>query len=428
MLQTLRLERFKNFQAAELHLGMLTLLIGTNASGKSNLRDAFRFLHGIGRGYVLADIIGGKFGEGGERLWTGIRGGANEITFQGSTTFALELTFTIAESQTARAATYRIEVEPGKNGTLPRVMSEQLAVAGHGDFIFSARAESPYESRQLKVETRQPGADQRRSYPSHQPVITQLIESQFIQTDRKRIMRACLDAISSMRFVDLNPDAMRQPSFSGQTVLGDRGENLSSVLQSICADEQRKGMLIQWLQALTPMDAADFDFPVDQIGRILVTLVEAHGQRTTAYSASDGTLRFLGILATLLGPEAARFYFLEELENGIHPTRLHVLLQLIEHQVTRQPIQIVATTHSPQLLRLLSPTTLAHTSLTYRLEGRHAAQIMRILDIPDAQRVLADQDLARLHESGWMEDALAFTAADEDSPATLGGADSEESM
>ncbi len=65
MLKKLVLERFKNFQKAELSLGPLTVLIGTNASGKSNLRDAFRFLHGIGRGYTVAEIIGEKWVEGG---------------------------------------------------------------------------------------------------------------------------------------------------------------------------------------------------------------------------------------------------------------------------------------------------------------------------------------------------------------------------
>lgn len=65
MLKKLRLERFKNFQEAELTLGPLTVLVGTNASGKSNIRDAFRFLHGISRNYNLAEIFGEKWVEGG---------------------------------------------------------------------------------------------------------------------------------------------------------------------------------------------------------------------------------------------------------------------------------------------------------------------------------------------------------------------------
>ena len=68
----LRLENFKNFKNATLELGPLTVLVGTNASGKSNLRDAFRFLHGIARGYSLAEIIGEKWIEGGVLQWSGM--------------------------------------------------------------------------------------------------------------------------------------------------------------------------------------------------------------------------------------------------------------------------------------------------------------------------------------------------------------------
>jgi hypothetical protein len=51
----------------------------------------------------------------------------------------------------------------------------------------------------------------------------------------------------------------------------------------------------------------------------------------------------------------------------------------------------------------------------YRSEGRSDARIRRILDIPEAARVLREQDLARLHASGWLEDAVAFAEGD-DSP------------
>lgn len=60
MLKKIRLERFKNFKKAELIVGNLTILVGKNASGKSNIRDAFRFFHGISRGYSLAKISGRK--------------------------------------------------------------------------------------------------------------------------------------------------------------------------------------------------------------------------------------------------------------------------------------------------------------------------------------------------------------------------------
>ena len=211
-----------------------------------------------------------------------------------------------------------------------------------------------------------------------------------------------------MRFLDLAPDAMRIPSLPGQDVLGDRGENLSSVLQSICESEASKQAILEWIRELTPQDVVDFEFVSDQTGKVLVTLIESNGQKTSAYSASDGTLRFLAMIAAFLGPKPAKFYFIEELENGIHPTRLHLLLQLIEQKVAEGNIQVVATSHSPQLLGFLSEKARKSAALVYRLPGQPDAKIRPILQIPEAERVLKEQDLARLHSSGWLEDAVAF--------------------
>ncbi|MBI2863487.1 MAG: AAA family ATPase [Chloroflexi bacterium] len=422
MIKKLRLERFKSFRDAELILGPLTLLVGTNASGKSNIRDAFRFLHGLSRGYNLAEILGEKWVEGGVLQWRGIRGGTLEAAYMGERTFALEVSFDIVDhgavarglgSAESRDAVYRIEVEVERNGKAPRVVAEKLLV--RGEAIFDSHPErSPLvqdDPKRLKVRGKPVG----RGRPPHlefansQPVLSQLVDHLRATKSMKEAARLSLNAFAAMRFLDLSPEAMHFPSLPGQTVLGDRGENLSSVLQAICEDPTLKQALIGWVQELTPMDARDFEFPADQTGKILVTLIEENGQKISANSASDGTLRFLAMIAALLGPASAPFYFFEELENGIHPTRLHLLLQLIEQRVSTGEVQMVATTHSPQLLALVSRSTLEHASLTYRLTGQSDTRIKRILDIPDARHVVGEQDVARLHASGWLEDAVELS-------------------
>ncbi len=89
MLERLELRDFKSFREAAVPFGPLTLLVGTNASGKSNLRDALRFLHGIGQGYPLAEILGEKYGPGGILQWRGIRGGVREASFHGTERFSV---------------------------------------------------------------------------------------------------------------------------------------------------------------------------------------------------------------------------------------------------------------------------------------------------------------------------------------------------
>jgi len=412
MLKRLTLERFKGFEKAELNLGPLTLLVGTNASGKSNLRDAFRFLHGISRGYTLAEIIGEKWIEG-VLQWRGIRGGTREATFNQAKTFSLDAVF---QTQEYGDGKYHIEVDVGENSQPPRVVGEWLSFPDKKHTVFHSHPYrfplDPYSSNRIGIavpEYDHDGNDvgyQVKSYSNDKPVLLQIDQP-------RNYLQAAYKAFISMRFLDfLSPDAMRNPSLPGQTSLGDKGEYLSSVLQAICNDPARKKALINWLQELTPMDAKDFEFPADQTGKILLSLVEENGQKTSAYSASDGTLRFLAMIALLLGPDPAKFYFFEELENGIHPTRSHLLLQLIEKKVSEGNIQIVATTHSPHLLGQLSQKSLEYVSFTYRLPGKPNAQIKRLMDIPEAAKILQEQDITRLHASGWLEDAVAFLDED----------------
>lgn len=338
MIRSLRLRDFKSFRDVEVPLGPFTLVVGTNASGKSNLRDALRFLHGVGLGFTLAEIFGEKYGPGGILQWRGIRGGLPEAARQGTSGFGVVV---------------ELEMDDGRT-----------------------------ETRSIDVEPR----------------------GGWVSADDDEVRTL----LSSLRFLDLDPDAMRIPSNPGQTILGDRGENLSSVLQTICNDPLRKVSLLEWVRALTPLDAVDFAFESDFSGRILVHLVEAGGAKLSAASVSDGTLRFLAMVAALLSEDTGKIYVFEELDNGIHPTRLHLLLELIDRACTEQGIQVIATSHNPALLAFLGEQARADALLIYRGED-HTSQVRRVMDLPNIAEILRTQDLSRLMLSGWLEDAAAFS-------------------
>jgi predicted ATPase len=436
MFTSLRLERFKSFKDAELKLGPFTVLIGANASGKSNIRDAFRFLHGIGRGYGLAEIIGEKYGEGGERVWTGIRGGIPEITFQKSRTFDLSLQFEMPPKVSANGrprrgpdvqSAYRIECEYLQKHTAMLNKKESLSVQGLHPVSFNAKA-SGRESMSVDIQVdlrRQQVLLQGLRYPRTGSVLSSFrnLQGMFMPHDKEgnpesllaiSFLPQAFHPLADCRFFDFSLDALRQSSTPGQSVLSDNGRNLSSVLHTMCADARRKTILLSWIQELTPMDAVDLEFQSDPAGNVLATLVEKNGQRTTLASASDGTLRFLAFLAAFLGPHRSSFYFFEELENGIHPTRLGLLLDLVENQVKNKGIQVVATTHSPQLLGRLSDASLEHASLIYRLEDQPDARIIRVLDMPHARRIIKKSGAAHLAAEGWFESTAYYMQPDPD--------------
>ncbi len=163
------------------------------------------------------------------------------------------------------------------------------------------------------------------------------------------------------------------------------------------------------------MDVVDLEFASDVTGKVLLMLIEKDGQKTSAYSASGGTLRFLVMLAALLGPQPEQLLFFEELENGIHPARLHLLLELIEKQVVHSQTQVIATTHSPQLLRLVNSETLKYTSLIYRLPGAPGAKIKQLSTFPpEGYQIIKDGDIAELYDSGWFENMVYFMADEEE--------------
>ena len=412
MITSLRLVNFKNFADETLRLGPFTVIVGANASGKSNIRDAFRFLHGIGRGYTLAEILGGKYGAGGQLEWAGIRGAMNEIARFREDAFSLALNIgdfrysVEASSDRIRRSAFRVTQERLRLNDEPVFRSHPI----HGSRL---RAQG-YDTH-IAIGDAKPNAEGRMpatSVRGDQPGLTQLREHQDVRESYRSYADQVIQILANVRFLDLAPDRMRVPTFPGATILGDGGENLPTVLEEICRDSGRQDILASWLEELTPMDVRGVEFQRDPSGRVNLIIRERNGRKVSAYSASDGTLRLLGLLAALLSPNPGGLYFFEEIDNGIHPARLHLLIDLIESQTKSNGIQVITTTHSPEMLNLINDDTFKNTSVVYRDEESSDAVIRPASDLPNAKRLRKSKGLGRLHSTGWMEDMLAFAEAD----------------
>ena len=462
MLTALRLTNFKNFADEALRMGPFTIIVGANASGKSNIRDALRFLHGVGRGYTLADVLGGKYGTGGQVEWDQIRGAPMEVVRQGQDQFALQAYFEFGEShqslraelglnQDQSAVTYAVLVEAkGGQGRAFSVAKEELyawspeqtakvekivrlltkPTRSEGEIrpsdkkaIYTSSPSPPDPLQQddehhLNIRMAKAGGQRQYGHKvsvrPDQPALTQIGEHKKVLKAHKDLARYVADHLGSMRFLDPSPAQMREPAFPGQTVLGDRGENLPTVLQTICDDPSRKETLLDWTRELTPMDVADFEFREETFGKVQLVIRENDGREVSGQSASDGTLRFLAILAALLSEPKHGLYMFEELENGIHPSRLHLLLELIESETEGGDMQVVATTHSPALLNVVSDSTFENTSVVCRRPERDNAVIRPVSSLPNAAELRGSQGLGRLHTGGWLENAVYFSDPDED--------------
>ena len=103
-------------------------------------------------------------------------------------------------------------------------------------------------------------------------------------------------------------------------------------------------------------------------------------------------------------------YFFEEIDTGIHPNRLWLLLDLIEKQTAKNNTQVIATTHSPDLLNFINDETFENTSVVSRLQETDDAIIRPLNSLHNVKELRKSQGLGRLHSSGWMEDILNLEA------------------
>jgi predicted ATPase len=141
----------------------------------------------------------------------------------------------------------------------------------------------------------------------------------------------------------------REQSADGRNdFLADGGENLALVFSNIRMRIKRE--LIEALREFYD-GITDLDFSVAN-GKVQLFLEEKGGRQIPATRLSDGTLRYLCLLAILLHPEPPGLIAIEEPELGLHPDVLPFLGKLLVQASKRT--QLVVTTHSRMLVDALS--------------------------------------------------------------------------
>ena len=134
------------------------------------------------------------------------------------------------------------------------------------------------------------------------------------------------------------------------------GQNLIHVLHTLYNTDRKFEDDIN-----TAMRAAfsdDFDklvFPPDADQRIQLRLRwKSLKREVSAIDISDGTLRFLFLLAVLASPTPAPLIAIDEPETGLHPSMLPIIAEYAVEASSRA--QVILTTHSAQLLDAFTET------------------------------------------------------------------------
>ena len=256
MFTSLRLQDFKNFADETLRLGPFAVIVGANASGKSNIRDALRFLHGVGRGYTLADVLGGKYGSGGQAEWEEIRGAPAEVIRHGQNEMRVDVDMTNVDSQASaqadspRGLGYSISLQAEAAGSTFGVLREELCSYYTVDWgtlgprriptpIYTSDPPQPDpvatqdDEHHLLLRMAKAGSQKKYGHRiavrPDQPALTQIEQHRPVLRAHKELASRVAARLADMRFLDPSPRQMREPAFPRQVALGDRGENLHSL-------------------------------------------------------------------------------------------------------------------------------------------------------------------------------------------------------
>ena len=97
---------------------------------------------------------------------------------------------------------------------------------------------------------------------------------------------------------------------------------------------------------------------------------------------------------------------IEEIENGIHPGRLRLLVELLKSQASIDGPQVFATTHSPVVLAWLEESDYETTFFCKRDEETGASIIRPLSEIPRLVELVKNSSLGELFTEGWMEGAF----------------------
>lgn len=322
MIKRLRVNNYRSLAEIDLEFEPITVLVGQNGSGKSNLIDVLRFVaDALQSG--LDSAVKTRNGMAFIRRWS-----TRSKAFDVEINLTLELAGTLVE--------YGFSLNGKQRGEF-RVQAERCSFqSGLG-----AETGAGYE-----IEN-----GQWVRHPAQMNVPLQSTSLVLPLIAGISPYKELYQALTGMSFYNIVPRELASPQRPlSPYPLDSRGENLAAVLQAL--EPAAKGSLQTAIHRATG-DIAGYQ--VTQIGGYLVTKLHhewSDGERSSptfeVSQESDGTLRLLGILTALLQSPPRTLIAIEEPELTIHPGALRILWEEILDASERT--QILLTTHSPDLL------------------------------------------------------------------------------
>lgn len=125
-----------------------------------------------------------------------------------------------------------------------------------------------------------------------------------------------------------------------------------------------------------------------------------------ARGMSDGTLRYLAIVTAMLTRQPGSLLVIEEVDNGLHPSRAHVLVDMLRTLGKKRGIDVIVTTHNPALLDAAGVRMVPFITVAHRDDATGASLLAQLEDVEQLPKLMASGTLGRLSTERKIEAAL----------------------
>jgi predicted ATPase len=176
---------------------------------------------------------------------------------------------------------------------------------------------------------------------------------------RSAMPRDLREIVTGWQFLSLMPDPMGRPAAKrlatkGRLLLNKDGSNIAQYLLDV--REKCAAVFDSIVESMKfVLDYAENFEPVEtsEIQRMMYVRMREADFEIPGWLISTGTIRALALLAVLRHPDPSPLIVIEEIENGLDPRTLHMVLDEVREVVQSGRSQVILTTHSPYLLDLL---------------------------------------------------------------------------
>lgn len=331
MIDSIRIKNFKAIQdSGAVKLKPLTIIIGNNGSGKSSLIEAMEtYQTYVSQGL---DVAMQRF-LGMEHVQNKYAKPDTPISFQFTVRFPKEFS--------KGPASLGLKVATSSSKNRYEVLQESLQCKSMGvDFVSTHQEPASGDWRTDRLQSMQKSLLQSANIGPATHVFSNFV--------------------ASWQSLSLQPEHMGMPRpqsrwyGSGRTMLMRDGSNIAEYLLNL--RERSPNTLEQVIEAMAYVlpYGRDLQPAITSELERKVWLQLSEGEfKVPGWMLSTGTLRVLSLLAVLMDPEPPSVLMIEEVENGLDPRTIGLVVDLMQAASKKGHLQIIATTHSPYLLDML---------------------------------------------------------------------------